>query len=141
MLNTISFVALGAIAIAYAGATNHIDQTFETMPAPSIVSFDASPNHSVQDFVSGLPQTVQDPLCGAKAQIATTLSEDFAESVLTVVRGDNGQMHEVWTSDLMGTWTLLDVTDGDLACIVQSGYGWTAGMTARDIVKPDPASS
>lgn len=141
MLNSISLIALGAVAIVYAGATEQTGQHFENQPAPSVVSFDASPNHSVQDFVASLPQTVQDPLCGTKEQIASTLSDDFAESVLTVVRSDNGQMHEVWTSDLMGTWTLLDVTDRDLACIVQSGYGWTDGMTARDIVKPIPPSS
>jgi hypothetical protein len=141
MLNSIPLIALGAFAAVYAGAVAQDDQQVQAQPAASIVSFDATSSLSVQDFVASLPQGVQDPLCATKNQIAATLSHDFAESVLTVVRGDNGQMYEVWTSDLMGTWTLLDVTQPDLVCIVQSGYGWSAGMTARDIVKPAPLSS
>ena len=141
MLNSLPLVALGAVAIVYAGAMAQADQHFDSLAAPSIVSFDSSSDLSVQDFVAALPQSVDDPLCGQKDQITATLSDDFAESVLSVVQGDAGQTHEIWTSDLMGTWTVLDVTDAATTCIVQSGYGWEKGMTARDILKPTPLSS
>lgn len=140
MFNPLPFLALGAAAIGYSGAINQTDRVFESMPAPSVVAFSATPDLSVQDFVGKLPETMQDPLCEQRNVVAASLSDDFAETLEASWDRPQDINMELWTSDLMGTWTLLHVRGDGLACILSSGFGWTEGMGADDIVTDRPLS-
>lgn len=140
MFNPLPFLALSAVALGYSGAIDRVDAKFQADPAPAVTGFAAASNLSVQDFAGSLPQTVQDPLCDSRDVITEDLSHDFAEALEASWEQDQGVSIEVWASDLMGTWTVLHVENAGLACIVSSGFGWTDGMTAEDVLQDHPLS-
>ena len=141
MFNPVPFLALGAVAIGYFGAIDHTDRQFAEQPAPSIAAFTAAPNLSVQDFVARLPETVQDPHCDTVQAITAALHQDFAETKQASWSNSGTKDMELWASDLMGTWTLVHVESDAMACIVASGFGWSEGMTAQDVLQSAPVSS
>lgn len=140
MFNPIPFVALGAIALGYSVAIEKADAAFDAAPAPVVASFAAAPGLSVHNFIGRLPETVQDPLCDAHDAVTASLTEDFEEVLETSWTQEPTITVELWTSDLMGTWTLLTVGGDDMACIVSSGFGWSEGMDAESILQDRPIS-
>lgn len=140
MFNPLPFLALGALAIGYAGAIKETDRAFATTASPTVAAFPATPNLSVQDFVGKLPETAQDPLCDSKEAVTASLSDDFAEEFEASWSNLPNAAVELWTSDLMGTWTVLHIDDAGLACIVSSGFGWEEGMGAETILQERPLS-
>lgn len=141
MFNPLPILALGAVALGYAGAIDRAEQKFESHDQTSVAAFPASPKLSVHDFVSKLPVTVQDPYCDTVDMIAASLTDDFAESRTDAwIQGADLKM-ELWTSDLMGSWTLLHVGVDGISCIVSSGFGWTDGMEVQDVLAAAPLSS
>lgn len=140
VINPIPLLALSTVAFGYFGAINQIEPRFQSTPAPTVTGFAAAPNLSVQEYVGTVPQTLQDPLCAAKDIIAEDLHQDFAETLEASWDQNGSATMEVWTSDVMGTWTMLRVENAGLACIVASGFGWTEGMTAEDVVQIRPLS-
>lgn len=140
MFNPLPFLALSAVALGYSGAIDRVDSSFQTDPAPTVSSFAAASNLSVQTFAGSLPQSVQDPYCDAKDVIVEDLSHDFAETFEASLEQDQTVSLEVWASDLMGTWTVLHVEKDGLTCIVSSGFGWTDGMSAEDVLQDRPLS-
>jgi hypothetical protein len=142
MFNPFPLLALGLVAFGYTGAIDRLNSTsvLDQNANPSISSFAAAPNLSVQDFVARLPSSVQDPLCDEKDVLTSSLANDFAEGFESVWEHPQQVSTELWASDLMGTWTLLQVQEDGLACIVASGFGWTDGMGAQDIIPDRPLS-
>ena len=140
MFNPLPLLALGALAVGYAGAIKETDRAFAANTSTTVAAFPAAENLSVQDFVGKLPETVQDPLCDAKATVTASLSDDFAEVFEASWSSTADVSVELWTSDLMGTWTVLHVDDAGLACIVSSGFGWEEGMAAEAILQDRPLS-
>ncbi|MFN4154265.1 MAG: hypothetical protein ACK4HF_06390 [Paracoccaceae bacterium] len=138
MFNPLPFLALGAVIIGYTGTIDRVDRSFDQASNPSVAAFPAVANLSVHEFVSKLPETVQDPLCDAKDRLTASLSHDFAETLEDTWEQAQAVTMELWASDLMGTWTLLRVStvtgNAGLACIVSSGFGWTEGMGVQDIL-------
>ena len=140
MFNPLPFLALSAVALGYSGAMDRVEANFQADPAPAVTGFAAASNLSVQDFAASLPESLQDPLCDARDLITEDLSQDFAETLEASWAQDQDVTIEVWTSDLMGTWTVLHVENAGLACILSSGFGWTDGMTAQDVLRDQPLS-
>ncbi|MDR7124518.1 hypothetical protein [Pseudotabrizicola sp. 4114] len=140
MFNPLPLLALGAVAVGYAGAIDRVDQSFDLTLAPTVAAYTATPDLSVHDFVGKLPESVQDPLCDTKEVITVSLTDDFAETLEGQWVQEQSVNVELWTSDLMGTWTLLQVKGDGLTCIVSSGFGWTEEMTAESIVQNRPIS-
>ncbi|NEX48124.1 hypothetical protein [Pseudotabrizicola algicola] len=139
MFNPLPLLALGAVAIGYFGAIDRTNRAFDAAQISPVAAFPATPGLSVHDFVAKLPQTVQDPLCDNKDVITASLAHDFAEGFHAEWLEHQAKV-ELWTSDVMGTWTLLHVGSDGLACIVGSGFGWSEGMEARDILPDNPLS-
>jgi len=140
MFNPLPILALGAVAAGYAGAIDRVDRSFDLAPDPAVAAYTAAPELSVHDFVGKLPETVQDPLCDTKEMIIVSLTDDFAETLESSWVREQRVNVELWTSDLMGTWTLLHVDHDGLTCIVSSGFGWTEEMSAESIVRNRPIS-
>ena len=140
MFNPLPLLALGAVAVGYAGAIDRADRTFDLMPDPSVAAYTAAPDLSVHEFVGKLPESVQDPLCDTKEMITASLADDFAEALESAWVQEQRVNMELWTSDLMGTWTLLQVEGDGLTCILSSGFGWTEEMNAESIVQNRPIS-
>lgn len=140
MFNPIPLVALGAVAFGYSFAIEKADAAFDAAPPPMVASFAAAPGLLVHDFVGRLPESVQDPMCDAHAVVTASLAQDFEEVLEASWNQGQDSNVELWTSDLMGTWTLLSVGADDLTCIVSSGFGWSEGMDADTIVQDRPLS-
>lgn len=140
MFNPLPLLALGTVAIGYAGAIDQTDLAFDTKPNPAIAAFPAATNLSVQDYVGGIPETIEDPLCDVREAITSSLSDSFAETLERTWEHEQNVEMELWTSDLMGTWTLLRVGNDSMACIVSSGFGWEDGMAAESVVQLRPVS-
>ena len=134
MFNPLPILALGAVAIGYAGAIDRTDQMFESYAPSAVAAFTSTSNLSVEEFVSKLPETVQDPYCAAEREMIATLTDDFAEvRQASWIRGDALKM-ELWASDVMGTWTVLHVGSEIVTCLVASGFGWDEGMTLLEVL-------
>ena len=140
MFNPLPLLALSAVAFGYSGAIDRVDANFQSDPAPAVTGFAAASNLFVQDFAGSLPETPQDPLCDVREVIIEDLSHDFAETFQASWPQTQDVAIEVWASDLMGTWTVLHVEKAGLACIVSSGFGWTDGMSAEDVMQDRPLS-
>ncbi|MDO8882773.1 MAG: hypothetical protein U0934_13040 [Pseudotabrizicola sp.] len=142
MFNPLPLLALGVVAAGYAGAVDNLRSANDLGPDanPSIVAFAAAPNLSVQGFVGQLPQSIQDPLCDDTDVLTASLADDFAETFESTWMQQQQVSMELWASELMGTWTLLQVQEDGLACIVASGFGWTDGMGVQDVVPDRPLS-
>jgi len=144
MFNPLPLLALGAVAIGYSGAIERVDRAYDLEPNTTITAFTAASDLSVHSFVGKLPETVQDPFCDTKDVITASLSDDFAETLESAWLQEQTVKMELWTSDLMGTWTLLHLgSSGDsnaLACIVSSGFGWVDGMGVDDVLQDHPVS-
>lgn len=134
MFNPLPILALGAVALGYAGAIDRTAPEFDFADPISVSAFSAGQDLSVQDFVGKLPLTLQDPHCDTPPMIAASLVDDFAESRHDVWTQGVDLKMELWVSDLMGTWTLLHVGADGITCIVSSGFGWTEGMQAQDVL-------
>ncbi len=134
-MNPIPFLALAAVASGYAVATERLDQYFANMPEPEIVSYAASADgeFSVYDVMADGSDAVTEPTCQTNDALAATLTHDFAETpVAQAVEGD-GLVMQLWSSDLMGTWTMVHRGTDGISCIVSSGIGWTTASTPADV--------
>lgn len=140
MINLLPILALGALALGYAGAIGSTNSRFNAMPSTA-TSFPAASGLSVQRFAAQLPQSVDDPYCDTAAKVEATLQHDFEESREQTWSIGAGLSADLWTSDLMGTWTLVHRKDDGTSCIASSGFGWAAGMDAQEILSNSPLSS
>jgi hypothetical protein len=68
--------------------------------------------------------------CDARAIVAETLRHDFAEEPRVAALTGTGMTMELWTSDLLGTWTMVHHAPDGISCIVTSGQDWSAESDA-----------
>lgn len=64
--------------------------------------------------------------CDARAVVQETLRHDFAESPRLAALTGTGMTMELWTSDLLGTWTVVHHGGDGITCIVTSGMDWAS---------------
>lgn len=110
---TLLAMALAAPVAVAVGAS-----PFSRVPAPDILSPDAAQPDD------GLSLT--ETYCDLRETVAGTLSHDFAEAPRLAALTGMGMTMELWTSDLVGTWTLVHHAADGISCIVTSGTGWQA---------------
>lgn len=129
-MNSLSLLGLAATAAILAAAPRGADPA-----APSeLVAYHAGTPPQIRDAetLARDGQPVDEAHCQLHASMAETLRHDFAEHpLLTRVAGD-GLVMELWTSEVMATWTILHKGADGVSCIVSSGTGWVSG-TAPDL--------
>ncbi|MCU0828999.1 MAG: hypothetical protein MUE52_16775 [Tabrizicola sp.] len=79
-----------------------------------------------------LPETANDSdltaaYCDRREIVQDTLRHDFAEEATLAALTGSGMMLELWTSDLLGTWTVVHHGKDGISCIVTSGMDWASG--------------
>jgi hypothetical protein len=109
-----ALVALLAVPVAVAVAV--------AAPVPRV----ANDGLSVADDLS-----LTETYCDKRVTVAETLRHDFAEEPRLVAVTGAGMTMELWTSDLLGTWTVVHHGQDGISCIVTSGQDWS---TASDAV-------
>ncbi|MES2665569.1 MAG: hypothetical protein V4712_05680 [Pseudomonadota bacterium] len=134
-MNPIPFLALAAVASAYGVATDRLNQKFDTMPQPVLTSYaaQASGDLAVYDVLSHGAEPLEQPLCQGNLELAATLTNDFAEMPVAQTLTEDGLAMQLWSSTLMGTWTLVHKGDDGMSCIVSSGTGWTTQSSPEDV--------
>ena len=73
--------------------------------------------------------------CMNRVALEVYLDQAFAESRVATGELDNGNEVDLYTSR-RGSWTLVERTDGGLACVHASGNGWHVDMRALGIRQP-----
>ena len=69
--------------------------------------------------------------CAVRETVGATLRRDFAETPRLAAQTEGGMTVELWTSDRLGTWTLVHHGRDGMTCIVTTGMDWQAGRDAR----------
>ncbi len=62
-------------------------------------------------------------VCGARAQVMTTLDGKFSEKPVSMGLAANGTVVEVLNSP-DGTWTIVMTTPGGVTCLLAAGDHW-----------------
>ncbi len=134
-MNPIPFVALAAVASVYAVATENLNRYFADLPAPEIVSYAAasSGDLAVYDVLAHGAEPMDQPVCQSNEALAATLTHDFAETPVAQAVEGEGLVMQLWSSDLMGTWTMVHRGGDGVSCIVSSGTGWTTASSPADV--------
>jgi hypothetical protein len=68
--------------------------------------------------------------CDLRATVNETLRRDFAEVPTVAALTGAGMMMELWTSDRLGTWTMVHHGTDGISCIVTTGGDWAADVDA-----------
>lgn len=103
------------------------------LAAPVAVAVAAAPFPRLTDpavMMTGNDLPLTETYCDLRATVDATLRHDFAEVPALAALTGTGMTMELWTSDLMGTWTLVHHGGDGISCIVTSGQDWTAGDSA-----------
>lgn len=108
------------MALPAVSATPSVDQPVQSWSAMAGVEV-AALLEQVDELPLSEAAVDDQPYCAPDAEIAFTLSTDFAEQPV-VTAGAGGT--ELWASDLMGTWTVVAPRADDTSCIIASGIGY-----------------
>lgn len=73
--------------------------------------------------------------CDRHEVVTGGLNHDFAETLRAEKVSNDGLRIELWTSDLMGTWTALHHGEDGIACIVASGVDWSPVVSPEDLIQ------
>ncbi len=63
--------------------------------------------------------------CAPRADLARVLSQQHSEAPVALGLASNGNLMEVFASELGGTWTLVMSMPNGISCVVAAGEGWT----------------
>ncbi len=63
--------------------------------------------------------------CAPRAELASVLSQQHAEAPVALGLASNGNLMEVFASNLGETWTLVMSMPNGISCVVAAGEGWT----------------
>ena len=102
--------------------------------------------HAAMPSARGQPLSAYDALghtqispaqtyCDRHEIVAGGLTHDFAETLRARKVSRDGLRIELWTSDLMGTWTALHHGEDGISCIVASGVDWTPAISPDDLIR------
>ena len=79
---------------------------------------------------AGTDLSLTQSYCDARASVGAMLQRDFAEEPRLAALTADGLVMEIWTSNTLGTWTLLHHGADGITCVVTTGRDWTAGSSA-----------
>ena len=95
-------------------------------PVPRLVG----PDMATGGEMAGTDLSLAETWCDARGTVADTLRHDFAEAPTLAALTGTGMTMELWTSDLLGTWTMVHHGGDGISCIVTSGMDWQSGADA-----------
>ena len=138
-MNPLPIFALGLIASGYASAIAGIDADIEARTNAEAAHIVVLPQPALDHLsiydMPGLTAVdpAAEPHCEPEVGMIAALDHDFAETLVeTRVVADGLQM-DLYASSLMGTWTLVHSGNDGIACIVNSGTGWTEKAMPADV--------
>ena len=76
-----------------------------------------------QPDLAALP-TPEAPMCGVYDELRTFLDDRFGERPTSSGLADDGTVMQVFASPGAGTWTMVSVDSGGLACVLATGQAW-----------------
>ncbi len=68
--------------------------------------------------------------CDLRPSVGARLRRDFAEEPTLAAQTGTGMTMELWTSDQLGTWTVVHHAPDGISCVVTTGQNWTVGTDA-----------
>jgi hypothetical protein len=90
---------------------------------------------TVYDMLGHPQVSPAETYCDRHQVVVEGLTKDFAETLKAEKISLDGLRIELWTSDLMGTWTALHHGDDGVSCIVASGVDWTETADAESLLQ------
>lgn len=106
--------------------------------AEDIVIHAAIPNRpepSVYDALGHLQVSEAETYCDVHKVLNDGLSHDFDEKLRAEKTSAEGLQIELWTSDVMGTWTALHHGEDGVSCVIASGVDWSPSIDADDLIR------
>ena len=140
-----SALTLGAVALASVAPgpgqspvqpdTAVQDIAIHLAAQPSKLSQRPAASLSIYDSLGHQDTAPDQSYCDAHQVVADGLTHDFAETLRAEKVSRDGLRFQLWTSDLMGTWTALHHGEDGISCIVASGVDWAADMPPDDLLQ------
>ena len=139
-----SSVTAGAIAVTSLVMPHQAAAPEAAKPqvtAEDIVIHAAMPNRadhptpSVYDVLGHLQLSEAETYCDVHQVLTQGLTDDFAETLQAEKTSSEGLKIELWTSDVMGTWTALHHGSDGISCVIASGVDWSAAIDANDLIR------
>ena len=132
-----STLAAGAVAVSTLGLP---DRTAPAPTAEDLVVHAAMPAGagrvpSVYDALGHQQVSPAQTYCDRHEVVTDGLAHDFAETLQAAKVTRDGLRIELWTSDLMGTWTALHHGEDGISCIVASGVDWSPAVSPQELIK------
>lgn len=90
---------------------------------------------SVYDALGHQQVSPAQTYCDRHEVVTDGLAHDFAETLQAAKVTRNGLRIELWTSELMGTWTALHHGEDGISCIVASGVDWSPEVSPEDLIR------
>lgn len=83
------------------------------------------------------PTAMAPPTCGSYAELVGLLGDRFDERPASSGLADDGTVMQVFAAASAGTWTMVSVQPGGMACVLATGRAWQQGTPA--VAVGDPA--
>ena len=78
---------------------------------------------------------ISQTMCGFYSAMIAQLGQKYGETRRSFGMYGPMQKLEIWASDETGTWTMLSISPGGMACVLASGDRWSS----ESLEKGDPA--
>lgn len=127
-----STLAAGAVAVSTLALP---DRKAEEIVVHSAMPAGIRHSPSVYDALGHEQVSPAQTYCDRHEVVTGALAHDFAETLRAEKVNRDGLRIELWTSDLMGTWTALHHGEDDISCIVASGVDWNPAVSAEDLIR------
>jgi hypothetical protein len=130
----------GALALASLAAPGtNADTSAQTddivVHAASTTAPGSARDLAVYDMLGHPQVSPAETYCDRHQVVAEGLTKDFAETLKAEKISADGLRIELWTSDLMGTWTAVHHGEDEISCIVASGVDWTESADAEGLLQ------
>ena len=126
-----STLAAGAVAVSTLGLP---DRRAEEIVVHAAVPAAMEQSPSVYDALGHQQVSPAQTYCDRHEVVTGALAHDFAETLQAAKITRDGLRIELWTSDLMGTWTALHHGADGISCIVASGVDWTPEVSPEELI-------
>lgn len=130
-LGIASSLAAGAVAVSTLGLPK---RTAEDIVVHAAMPAGAGRVPSVYDALGHQQVSPAQTYCDRHEVVTDGLAHDFAETLQAAKVTRDGLRIELWTSDLMGTWTALHHGEDGISCIVASGVDWTPEVSPEELI-------
>lgn len=127
--------------MGYAGAIQYDPYEPAKTPLIAMQSYPAASPANLQNLSvthlmrrTGDALAANEPNCQSSTEITATLKHDFGENRRDSWVQAKSLRMELWASDQMGTWTLIQHDDAGISCVISSGIGWRSNSNTNEIL-------